>query len=64
MYMYMCKEGEGTGGDTFILVVNAAPFPMMLIAFDYSVDDLVRFCTSLTYFSILGIDPHFQPRRF
>ena len=59
--MYMCKEGEGTGGgDTFIRMVNAAPFPMMLIAFDYTLDDLVRFCTSPTCFSILGVDPTFN----
>ena len=45
--MYMCKEGEGTGGDTFIRMVNA-PFPMMLLPFDYTFDDLVRFCTSPT----------------
>ena len=62
--MYMCKEGEGTGGDTFIRMVNAAPFPMMLIAFDYTLDDLVRFCTSPTCFSILGIDPTFNLGEF
>ena len=38
--MYMCKEGEGTGGDTFIRMVNAVPFPMMLIAFDYTDGEL------------------------
>ena len=32
--MHMCKEGEGKGGkggNTFIRMVNAAPYPMMLI---------------------------------
>ena len=58
--MYMCKEGQGAGGDNFIRMVNAAPFPMMLIAFDYTLDDLVRFCTSPTCFSILGVDPTFN----
>ena len=57
---YMCKEGQGAGGDNFIRMVNAAPFPMMLIAFDYTLDDLVRFCTSPTCFSILGVDPTFN----
>ena len=61
---YMCKVGEGTGGDTFIRMVNAAPFPMMLIAFDYTLDDLVCFCTSPTHFSILGIDPTFNLGEF
>ena len=58
--MHMCKEGEGTRGDAFVRMVNAAPFPMMLIAFDYSLDDLVRFCTPPQNFSILGVDPTFN----
>ena len=41
-------------------MVNAAPFPMMLITFDYTLNDLVRFCTSLICFSILGVDPTFN----
>lgn len=41
-------------------MVNAAPFPMMLVAFDYTLDGLVCFCTSPTCFSILGIDPTFN----
>ena len=56
----MCKEGEGTGGDPFIRMVNAAPFPMMLIAFDYTLDDLECFCTYPKCFSILGVDPTFN----
>ena len=37
-------------------MVNAAPFPMMLLAFDYTLDDLVRFCTAST-FTVFGVDP-------
>ena len=33
---------------------------MMLIAFDYTQNDLVRFCTSADNFSILGVDPTFN----
>ena len=58
--MHMCKQGEGRRGDNFIRIVNAAPYPMMLIAFDYTLDDLVRFCTSKENFSILGVDPTFN----
>ena len=61
--MHMCKEGEGKGGDSFIRMVNAAPYPMMLIAFDYTLNDLVRFCTS-EKFSILGVDPTFNLGEF
>ena len=56
--MRMCNEGEGKGGNSFIRMVNAAPYPMLLIAFDYTLNDLVRFCTSEN-FSILGADPTF-----
>lgn len=58
--MYMCKEGEGKNKDPFVRMVNAAPYPMMMLALDYSLDDLVRFCTSSCDFSILGVDPTFS----
>ena len=62
--MHMCKEGEGKGGNNFIRMVNAAPYPMMLMAFDYTLNDLVRFCTSPEKFSILGVDPTFNLGEF
>lgn len=62
--MYMCKEAEGKKSkDAFVRMVNAAPFPMMLLAFDYTLDDLVRFCTTPT-FSIFGVDPTFNLGNF
>ena len=33
---------------------------MMMLAFDLTLEDLVRFCTLSTSFSILGIDPTFS----
>ena len=41
-------------------LVNAAPYPMMLLAYDWMLDDLVRFCTSASEFSVFGIDPTFS----
>ena len=42
--MHMSKEDEGKGGDSFIRIVNAAPYLMMLmIAVDYTLNDLVYF---------------------
>ena len=61
--MFMCKEGEGKGS-TFIRLVNAAPFPMMVMAPEYVLDDLVHFCTSPFCFSILGVDPTFNLGEF
>ena len=41
--MLMCKEGEGSkSSDAFVRIVNAAPYPMMILAFDWTLDDLVQ----------------------
>ena len=44
-------------------MVNAALFPMMLLDFDYTLDDLVQFCTAPT-FSVFGVDPTFNVSNF
>ena len=58
--MHMCKEAEGKGEGKFIRLVNAAPYSMMMVALDFTLDDLVRFCTRPRIFSILGVDPTFN----
>ena len=59
--MRMCKEGEGKKSpDAFVQIVTESPFPMMLLAFDWTLDDLVWFCTPPATFSIMGIDPTFN----
>ena len=59
--MMMCKEGEGgKSSNAFVRIVTGAPYPMMLLAFDWTLDDIVRFCTPLSGFSIMGIDPTFN----
>jgi len=59
--MLMCKEAEGKNPqEAFVRLVNAAPYPMMLLAYDWMLDDLVRFCTSANEFSVFGIDPTFS----
>ena len=59
--MMMCKEEEGSKSpNAFVRIVTGAPFPMMMLAFDWTPEDLVRFCTSSSSFSILGIDPTFS----
>ena len=58
--MYMFKEAEGIKcKDTFVRMVNAALFPMIPLNFDYTLDDLVHFCTAPT-FSVFGIDSTFN----
>ena len=59
--MMMCKEGEGgKSSNAFVRIVTGAPYPMMLLAFDWTLDDIVRFCTPVSGFSIMGIDPTFN----
>ena len=41
-------------------MVNAAPFPMMVLAYGYILTDLSRFCTNQRKFSILGVNPTFS----
>ena len=36
----MCKAEEGEGKDQFVRVVNAAPLPMMVLAYDCTLNDL------------------------
>ena len=49
--MVMCKESEGKNApEAFVQMVNAAPFPMVVLAFDWTLDDLVRFCTNADEF--------------
>ena len=59
--MMMCKEGEGgKSSNAFVRIVTGAPYPMMLLAFDWTLDDIVRFCTPESGFSVMGIDPTFN----
>ena len=40
--MMMCKEGEGgKSSNAFVRIVTGAPYPMMLLAFDWTLDDIV-----------------------
>ena len=58
--MMMCKDGEGSKScDAYVRIVTGAPYPMMMLAFDWTLED-VRFCTPVTRFSILGVDPTFN----
>ena len=58
--MMICKKGDGKSSNAFVRTVTGAPYPMMLLAFDWTLDDIVRFCTPLSGFSIIGIDPTFN----
>ena len=54
--MVMCKESEGKNApEAFVRMVNAAPFPMVVLAFDWTLDDLVRFARMQMNFVSWGL---------
>lgn len=53
----MCKESQGQkDSNAFVRLVNGAPFSMMVLAYDWTLDDLVRFCTGPREYAIFGVD--------
>ena len=57
--MKHCLDGQSRS-DQFIRSVQAAPEPTCVLASDYQLNDIDRFCTNPEQFSILGIDPTFN----
>ena len=57
--LFMVMEQSKLSGDKFVRVVTASPEPMCILATDNQLDDLVRFATNPTLFSILSVDPTF-----
>ena len=56
--MLMCKESEGgKPQDAFVRIVTGAPEPMTVLAFNWSLNDVERFCTKHT---TLTVDPTFN----
>jgi len=59
--MLMCKESEGKRNqDAYVRLVNAGPYPMMVLTFNWMLENPVRFCTDPNQFSIVGNDPIFS----
>ena len=57
--MLMCKESQGKKGEAFVRIVSCAPEPMTVLASDWTLNDLDRFCTT-EHCTILCIDPTFN----
>lgn len=57
--MEECKK-EQSRATPYIRCVQAAPDPVCILAFDRQINDMVRFCTNIEEFSVLGIDPTFS----
>ena len=58
--MLMCKESEGSrASNCFVRIVSGAPEPMAVLAIEWTLKDLERFCTC-DHFTILSFDPTFN----
>ena len=58
--MMMCKENEGVQTDGhFVRLVTGAPEPMTVLAFDWTLHDIRRFCTGEQH-TVLCVDPTFN----
>ena len=58
--MSMCKESEGQNTeDHFVRIVTGAPEPMTVLCFDWSLNDIEKFCTGDRH-TVLSVDPTFN----
>ena len=61
--MLMCKESEGANSNPstrFVRIVCNTPEPMAVLTFDWTLEDLQRFCTRPHQHVILSVDPTFN----
>lgn len=61
--MLMCKESQGKNTDQFVRIVSCAPESMTVLASDWTLNDLDRFCTT-EQCSVLCVDPTFSLGEF
>ena len=58
--MLMCKESEGgKSEDSFVQMVSGASEPMTVLAYNWSLDDIDRFCTK-DQCTVPSVDPTFN----
>ena len=60
--MLMCKESEGKKDQEghFVRIVANSPEPMAVLAFNWTLEDLERFCTCEAQHTVLCVDPTFD----
>ena len=59
--MLMCKESEGgKPQDAFVQIVTGVAEPMTVLSFNWSLNDIERFCTKQQHCTTLSVDPTFN----
>ena len=59
LFVVMQRAHAEDPSSRFVHAIQAAPDPAVVIANDYKLNDLNRFCTSSSEFGILTVDPTF-----
>lgn len=62
--MEKCKQQQCSPSTAFIRELSLSPEPEIVLAFDWQLDDIVRFCTNPAAFSILGVDATYNIGNF
>jgi len=60
----MCKEQDKNSATAFVRKVECAPEPIVVLATDHQIYDVVKFCTHPVRFSVLQADPTFDLGEF
>ena len=58
--MIQCKSTDPDSDEAFVRSVVAAPEPMAVLCTNQQLNDMVRFLTDPTQFSVMGVDPTFN----
>ena len=56
----MLKQGERDPKNAFVRKVETSSDPCVVLATDHQLNDIQRFCTNPSQFSVLGVDPTFN----
>ena len=55
-----CKEDDKAKETAYVRKVVAAPEPAAVLAFDWQMKDIAKFCTNPKHFSVFQVDPTFD----
>lgn len=58
--LLQCKEEDKAKETAYVRKVVAAPDPVAVLAFDWQVKDMAKFCTNPRHLSVFQVDPTFD----
>jgi len=58
--MLQCKSTDPDSDEAFVRSVVAAPEPMAVLCTNQQLNDMVRFLTDASHYTVMGVDPTFN----